>query len=432
MIRRPAGLALALLLLSAAVGIAEPPPAVERYVLANGMRVLVREDAEAGVVAISLQARAGSRFETPQTAGITNFLHRAMVRGTSRHTAERLVEAVEGIGGSLDATADVEYAEVRGRALARHWEALLGLLAEVALTPTLPSDEVDKERRLILGQIQTRADNPFPAAFDALLGQLYPAHPYGWPPVGRREAVARITRDDLVARHRAVYRPDRLVMAVSGRVERGSVRRAAERLFGALPAAAPTPLPTLPVPRPTEERRLLDRPARQAQVLVGYLGPGLTEADYAATKVLGALLGGGMSGRLFVEIRDRLGLAYAVGVLSPPRAGPGPFVAYLGTARENLAAAEAAVRRELDRVRAEGAGDDEVARAKAYVLGSLAMDRRSNGRHAWYLAFFESVGAGWDFPERYARALEAVTPADVQAAARRHLTRPTTVVLEPR
>ncbi|MGH7324045.1 MAG: M16 family metallopeptidase [Candidatus Rokuibacteriota bacterium] len=431
MIPHPAGLALALLLLAPVASMAQPA-GTTRHALANGMRVLVREDAEAGVVAVSLQTLAGSRFEAPEIAGITNFLHRAMLRGTSRHTAERLVEAAEDIGGALDASADVDYSEVRGSALARHWETLLGLIAEVALTPTMPPDEVDKERRLILSQIQTRADNPFPAAFDVLLGELYPAHPYSWPPVGRREAIARVTRDALVAHHQSIYRPDRLVLAVSGRVEPRSVRRVAERLFGALPVGAPTPLPALPPPRPTEERRLLDRPARQAQILIGYVASGLAEADYAATKVLGALLGGGMAGRLFVELRDRLGLAYAVGVLSPTRAGPGPFVAYLGTARENVAAAEAAVRRELDRVRAEGATEDEVARAKAYVLGSLAMDRRSNARHAWYLAFFEVVGAGWDFPERHARAIEAVTPADVQAAARRHLTNPTTVVLQPR
>jgi zinc protease len=106
------------------------------------------------------------------------------------------------------------------------------------------------------------------------------------------------------------------------------------------------------------------------------------------------------------------------------------MVAYLGTARENVAAAEAGMRRELERVGMEGVPAEELARAKAYVLGALAMDRRTNARHAWYLSYFELVGAGWDFPQRYARALEAVTPADVQAAARRYLTTPTVVVVQ--
>lgn len=408
------------------------PQGVAPYVLANGVRVLVREDVAAGVVAVSVQVRAGARFEQAETAGITSFLHRTMVRGAGRRSATELVEAAERIGGSLEASGDVEYAEVRGSAIARHWDTLLALVADVALAPTLAPEEVDRERRLLLSQIQTRADNPFSFAWDRLLADLYGPHPYGLPTLGRPEVLARLRRDDLVAHHRAIYHPGRLVLAVSGRVEREAVRRAAERLFGKMPSSqAPAP-PAPPAPAPTQRRHLVERPAQQAQVLAGFLGPGLGEADYAAGKVLAALLGGGMAGRLFVELRDNLGLAYAVGMLSPSRAGPAPFVAYLGTARDNIGAAEAAMLRELERARTEGVTEDEVARAKAYVAGSLAMDRRSNARHAWYLAFFELVGAGWDFPDRYARAIEMVTAADVRAAAQRYLTRPTTVVLQPR
>jgi predicted Zn-dependent peptidase len=429
--RRALGFGLALAL--ALPTLAEAQPAgVTRYVLPNRMPVLVRESGGAGVVAVSLQVRAGSRFETAETAGITNFLHRAMLRGTGRRTGEQLVEAAERLGGNLDASGEVEYAEVRGSALARHWEALLGLVAEVALTPTLPADEVEKERRLILSQIQTREDNPFPLAFDSLLRELYGPHPYGLRSLGRRDSVAGLGREDLLTHHRSIYRPDRLVLAVSGRIERDRVKRAAEQLFGRLRVVAEPRVDAAPAPAPTGARRVLERPAQQAQILVGYLAPGLGEPDYPAVKVLAALLGGGMSGRLFVELRDNRGLAYQVTALSPPRAGPGFLVAYMGTARENIPAAEAGMLRELERIPLEGVGEEEVARAKAHVLGSLAMDRRTSARHAWYLAFFEVVGAGWDFPERYARAVETVTAADVRAVAGRYLRRPTTVVLEPR
>ena len=118
--------------------------------------------------------------------------------------------------------------------------------------------------------------------------------------------------------------------------------------------------------------------------------------------------------------------------MNPARIGPAPIVAYLGTVRASAAAAEAGVIQQLERIRTEGATDDEVARARAYQLGVLAMDRRTNARHAWYLAFYEQAGVGWDFPDRYARALAAVTAADVTAVARRYLVRPTSVILLPR
>jgi predicted Zn-dependent peptidase len=396
------------------------------------MTLLVRESEGAAVVAASLIIRTGSREESPDTAGITNFLHRVMVRGTSQRTARQVAEAAEDIGGNLDASGEVEYAEVRGAALSRHAETLLELIADVAQAPAFPAEEVERERRLILSQIKTRADTPFPLAFDTLLADLYGPHPFSRPALGRRESIARLTREDLIERYRSLYRGDRLVLAVSGDIIAERMRKATERLFVRLPGPGAAPAPLVIEPVSTAGRRVIERKAQQAQVLVGFLGPGVGERDYAATRVLGALLGGGMSGRLFVELRDNEGLAYSLGVTSPTRSRHTFLVAYLGTARENVQAAEAGLLRELERAKSGVIGDTELARAKAYVLGSLAMDRRTNARHAWYLGFFEAIGVGWDFPERHARAVEAATADAVQAAAVKYLTRPTRVVLIPR
>jgi len=423
-------LALALVGAAATAEAAAPPP-VTRQVLPNGLTVVVREDPTVGVMAAALHVRAGSLFETTDTAGITNFLQRVMLRGTQRYNALTLTEAIEDLGGTLDAAGDVEYGEVNGTALARNWEPLLRLLAEVALRPTLPAEEVERERRLILSAIQSRGDTPFQRAFDSVLNDLYGPHPYAWPSVGRRESVERISREMLRAHYAAVYRPDRMVLAVSGQVPAAKVVRAAERLFKDLPAAAASKRPSAADATPRGGRRLVERPVQQAQVLVGYLGPPLLQPDYAAARVLATVLGGGMSGRLFRELREQRGLAYSVGMLGSFRTGPSFLVSYLGTAPPNAEAAETGMLSEIERVRGEAVTDWELARAKAYLLGNLAMDRRTSARHAWYMAFFEVIGAGWNFPERYARAVEAVTTDDVAQVARRYLTQPTVIVLQP-
>jgi len=423
------GLVLALVGIPGAA--AAQPPGITRHLLPNGMTVIVRENPAAPVVTASLQVRAGSRFETPEMAGITNFLLRTMIRGTSRRSATELAEAAEEIGGSLDASGEVESAEIRGEALARHWEGLLGLIAEVALEPSFPSEEIERERRLILSQIKTRAETPFTLSLDALLRELYGSHPYAWPGLGLPSAVGRFARGELVAHYRAVFRAERVVLAVSGQVSHARVVRTSERLFAKLPRSGAGEVGAAAPATPVGARRVLERPAQQAQVLVGYLGPGLSDPAYPAVRVLGAVLGGGMAGRLFVELREKRGLAYALGVLIPFRTGPSFFVTHLGTAPENSAAAEAGLLAELERIRQAPVGREELARAKAYLLGNFALDRRTNARQAWYLAFFEVIGAGWDFPERYAQALDAVTAADVEAAAQRFLVRPTLVVLQP-
>src|SRR2546426_3319577 len=336
----PPGWALLAVALAAAGAAAQEQP-VARRVLPNGLTVLVRENPAVGVVAVSLQVRAGSRFETETTAGITNFLHRAMLRGTAKRTAVQLATSYEDIGGTFDAGGEVEAAEVRGQALARHWETLLVLIVEVALEPALQEEDIERERRLLLGQIKARADAPFSLTFDALIRNLYGAHPYGRHYLGLKDSIERLTRDDLRAHYRAIYRPERMVLAVSGQVDRGRVVKVAERLFGRLARSAPDTRDALAVPAPAGERRVIERPAQQAQILVGYLGPGLSDPLYPAVRVLGAALGGGMAGRLFVELRDRRGLAYSTAVLTPYRTGPIFFVAHLRTAPAGAAAAEA-------------------------------------------------------------------------------------------
>jgi predicted Zn-dependent peptidase len=424
-------LALALTFLFSLVSPVAADVAVVRRVLPSGMTVLVREDPDVGVVAASLQVRAGSLFETEATAGITNFMQRVLLRGTEKRSALGIFEASEELGGSLEASGEVESAEIRGAAIARQWEPLLGLLAEVALEPTFPAAEIERERRLLLGQLQTRADNPFPRAFDTALRDLYGSHPYAWPALGRPDSVAQISRDALVAHYRATYRPDRMVLAVSGNAPRAAVIAAVERLFRRLPSAAGVPKSPTVEPTSRTEPRVVERDARQAQVLLGFLAPPVVHRDYAAVRVLATVLGGGMSSRLFTELRDRRGLAYSVGVLATARTGPAFLVPYLGTAPVNADAALAGMLAEVERIRAETIGEQELARARAYLLGTLAMDRRTSARLAWHLAFYELIGAGWDWPQRFARAIETVTVADVTRVAQRYLVRPTVVVLRP-
>ncbi len=421
----------ALAVLPAAPPAAGPTLSVFRQRYANGLTLLVRENPAAPVVAVSLQVRMGTRWERPENAGLSNFLQHVMVKGTTRRSARDVAEAAEEIGGAVSASGDTDFSEIRGTALVGHWKALLDLVADVALRPSLPPDEIERERGVILSQIKSRGDLPFPLAFDTLLATLYGPHPYGLPVLGRRQAVERADRALLLDHYRRHYRAGRIVVAVSGQVSAPAVAEEVGRLFADLPegggAADLAPL----VPAGAPARQVLERPAAQAQILMGYLAPPLSHPDYPAVKVLSTLMGGGMSGRLFAELRNRQGLAYSLGALFPSRVETSFFVIHMGTAPENLERAEEGVRRETARVRQEEVAEDELQRAKAYLLGNLALDRRTNARQAWYLAFFELAGVGYEFLDRHVAAVEAVTAEDVLRAAGRYLASPTVTVLRP-
>jgi predicted Zn-dependent peptidase len=400
--------------------------------LDNGLTVIVRENPVAPVVAIALLLRMGARWETADSAGISNFTHAVMVKGTTRRPGGEIAEAVAALGGKITASGDVDYSGIQSTALARYWRELLAITAELALSPRLAPEEVARERDWLLSRVQRRRDNAAARAFDELYAALYAPHPYALPSLGTRESLDRIDQAAIVAWYRAFYRPERMVLAVSGQVSSSEVIAEARRLFGALPGAALPPDPSLPPPQPRGGRIAIEQPAQQTQILVGGIAPALDHPDHAAVKVLSTILGGGMAGRLFVELRDRSALAYTAAAYYDPVREPGALVLYLGTAPDNAARAEQALLGEVQKIRSVPVSPDELARAKGYLLGRYAMDRRTNERQAWYLGFYEVQSVGRTYPDRYRARVEAVTPADVQRAARTYLDRLTTIVLGPR
>lgn len=424
-------IALALFLAVLAASGAATGDDVAQERLPNGFTVLVRENPVAPVVAVTLMVRTGGRWEQAQHAGISNFLHAVMVKGTARRGGADLAEAVADMGGKLTAAGEADFSLISATALARFWKDLLAFTAELALEPALAPAEVTAERDWLVSRIQRQRDSPAARAFDEFYAAVYGPHPYGRPALGTPESLARIDHAALVAHYRASYRPERMVLGVSGQVKTADVLAEARRLFGRLPGGGAVTEPSNPRPTPAAGRSVVEQPAQQVQILAGGLAPALNHPDHAAVKVLASVLGGGMAGRLFAELRDKQALAYTANAFYEPVREPGILVLYLGTAPANAARAEAALLKEIERVRTELVAADDLSRAKGYLLGSYTMDRRSNARLAWSMAFHDVEGVGQDFPDRYRRAVEAVTAEDVRRVARAYLGAPTIVVLRP-
>jgi predicted Zn-dependent peptidase len=416
---------------SSAGGAESTAGAVTRAKLGNGLVVLVRENPAAPVVAVSLQVKMGNRWETRANAGISNLLQLMLVRGTTKLNGTQIVEAADGMGGSIDAVADVDASEISATALDRYWVQILELVADVALHPSIPSGTFEAVRDFLIRQVRNRGDRPYFVALDTLSESIYGENPYAWDPIGLKESLERIDRDALLAHYKKHYVPGGLVLAVSGRVKSPDVVAQAERLFGGMP---PGPVPVAEPPKPpapVAARDVLTVPGAQAQIVMGRLAPSLTDPDFPAVKVLSSILGGGMAGRFFSDLRDKQALAYTTATQFPSRVDQSYFLALLGTAPANVAKAEAALTGELERIQREAVSDEELRVGKAYLLGNLEMDRRTNARQAWYLAFYEIAGVGYEFLDRYVARVPQVTSADVQQAAQRYLRPLRTVIVQP-
>ena len=413
---------------NAAVGGLGP---VTRLVLPNRFTVLVRENPSAPVVALTLLSRAGSADEAADVNGVTALLGRVLLKGTRALSAVDIARTAEDAGGGIESGVDQEYAELRAFGLARHWRPLLALLHDVATAPRLADEEIERERRVLLAQIRGLEDQPAHVASRVLARALFGPRGYGLPPSGEEETVSRVAEGDLRARFGQAYAADRLVLAVSGAVAADEVLAEASRLFGSLSPGPPPPEAAPPPERPVRLRERQASPTQQAHVLVGYLAPPVAAPDHVALKVANGVLGGGMSSRLFRTLRDEEGLAYSVGSAYVTRRGVGRVVLHIGTAPENVEAAEAGLRREVERVAGEPVPDEELARTTAYLSGSFVLDRRTNGRQSFYLAFYEVMGVGAEYVMHYPGLLEAIDAPAVLRAARRHLVEPAVVVVGP-
>jgi len=429
---RRAALAVAVLLaLLAPVTAFAQTGGITRTKLPNGLTVIVRENPAAPVVAYSLMLKMGTRTETPDTAGISNLLQLMLVRGTEKMDGEQIAEAADRVGGSIDAYGDADYSEITATALSRNWQEMLELVGDVSLRATLPDGTVQAVRDFIVRQIRNRGEKPFDVASDKMRAALFGANPYAWDPLGRRESVEKLDRAALLAYYKRYYVPGQMVLAVSGDVRPAEVVAQVQRIFGGMPAGK-VELPPAPAPPPMAATRdVVVVPGAQSQILMGALAPPFTHPDHPPLKVLTAVLGGGMASRFFSELRDQQALAYTTLAQYPSRVDTSAFVGILGTAPENVAKAEPALAEQLERIRSRQASAEEVAVARAYVLGSQALDRRTNARQAWYLAFYEVAGVGYEFLDRYAADVKKVMPADVQRVAQKYLGVLRTVIVQP-
>ncbi len=284
----------------------------------------------------------------------------------------------------------------------------------------------------MLAQIRGLEDQPAQVANRVLARALFGLEGYGLPPSGTAATVTRLGRADLAARFREAYAAPRLVLGVSGAVPAEAVLEEATRLFGGVAAGGAPSEPPPPPPHPVHARDGETCPTHQAHLLFGFLAPPVGAPDHLPLRVLNGVLGGGMSSRLFRTLRDEHGLAYSVGSVYPVRRRAGRLVIHIGTAPANVPAAEAGIRAAIDRLAAEPVPEDELERTETYLAGSFVLDRRTNARRSFQLAFYELMGVGADYAAAYPARVRGVPAAEVLRVARRHLVDPAVVVVGPR
>jgi zinc protease len=394
-----------------------------RFVMPNGLTVLVIEEHSLPIVQIHALVRVGSAQDPPEKAGLANFVVSLLDEGTTSRTAGQIAEQIEFVGGSLQTRASEDFTMVSARVLRKDMDLGFELLADVLQHPAFAEAELERVRAQLLGQIQSEKDDPGQVAAKTFRQLVFEGHPYRWPVNGTEETLPHITRHDLQAFHAREYLPNQTILAVVGDLNADQVRTELTKHVGGWkrgPAATRPARPVHPIEKPVV--RLIEKDLSQATIMLGHGSISRTNPDYYAFTVMNYILGaGGFSSRLMDSIRDNQGLAYSVVSMLDANLTAGAFFVNLQTRNEAANQALNGVLNELKGMRDGTVTDQELNDAKAYLMGSFPLRLDTTAKLAEILGLVEFFGLGLDYFTQYPRWIERVTKEDVQRVAKQYL-----------
>lgn len=410
-----------------------PNQNLHRLVLDNGITLLVVENQAADLIAGRFFIKnAGTIAESRERAGLSHLTAAVITKGTENLSALDIAEKVESIGAGLGADTSTDYFSLSLKTVSADFPSMLRLLGEIMRSPTFPESEVELERKLTIQGIRSQQEQPFNVGFNQLREQIYGRHPYGVSVLGTEASVAELTRRDLQQYRQTYFRPDNLVISLAGRITQSQAVKLISEVFGdwkapeiALPQ---TKLELLKVNPTTAE---IIQETQQSIVMLGYLGTTVKNADYATLKLISTYLGNGLSSRLFVELREKRGLAYDVSAFYPTRIEPAPFITYMGTAPTNTEIAIEGLSTEVSRLSEVMLDENELQGAKNKLLGQYALGKQTNGEIAQIYGWYETLGLGVEFDRFFQEQISQVTPQMIQEVAHRYLRQPYISLVKP-
>lgn len=388
--------------------------------LPNGLRVITCEMPDSQSVTVCIFVQAGSRHETfDENGGVSHFLEHLLFKGTKkRPTAKDIAEAIDGVGGLQNAYTTNDLTNYYVKVPKQQLELAIDVLSDMIKDPLLDAQEIDRERGVIIEEMNVYRDDPARFVQELLPRLLWPNDPLGQEIIGTEEVINRISPSEIAAYQRLYYSPNNIVVSVAGNAKHDDVMRLVTRFMGDMKQHD---IPKLPVFKPglaPEVVRRLDKETNQAHINIGTVAyPYLDERD-AAAKVLTSLLGGGMSSRLFINVRERKGLAYTVYADYHSFVDSGQLDIYAGVNLDKVPEAIEAITHELERVRDEEVSEDELERTKNKVIGGLQLSLENTygmaDRQGTQMLLINQAEA----PEDTMARVRAVTAKQMQAVAR--------------
>jgi predicted Zn-dependent peptidase len=394
-----------------------PARDIEITTLANGLRVITEAMPHVRSVSVGVWIATGSRREEPRQTGISHFIEHMLFKGTTSRSAEDIARSVDSIGGNLDAYTAKEMVCFNTKVLDQHLSLAFDVLADLVLHPRFDEQDIEKEKGVVLEEIKMEADSPDYLVHEIFSSNFWKDHPLGKPILGTNETVKAFDRAAIEGYYRAVYAPANMLITAAGNLTHPRLVGLASRHFESLapgPPAAEDPVPSTHARISLRNKKALE----QVHLCLGVPSYPLPHQQRFACYVLNILLGGGMSSRLFQNIRERQGLAYAVFSELSPYRDTGCLSIYAGTSIASTPKVVDAILKEFRDLKERPVAAEELCRAKDHLKGSLMLGLESTSSRMSNLARQEMYFRQFFSLDELVESIDAVTAPDVQAIAR--------------
>jgi predicted Zn-dependent peptidase len=389
---------------------------IQRHALPNGLVVVTETMTHVRSVSVGVWVRNGSRRESTEQNGLAHFMEHMVFKGTERRSAESIAREMDSVGGMLDAFTSKEQICFNAKVLDDHLPIAFDIISDLCLRPLFDPEDVEKERQVVLEEIKMDLDNPESLLHEIFTRGFWPEHPLGRPILGTPDTVKQFSREALKTRFREWFAPNHLLVTAAGNVPHEKVLELVQREFGHLQASNGLEQHSPPktgAPIHVERKKDLE----QVHLCLGVPSFPMAHERRFGIAVLNNLLGGGMSSRLFQNIREKRGLAYAVFSEITPYSDTGMFSVYAGTAKETIGEVLDLTVAEFRALKESPVSEEELLRAKNHLKGSLMLSLESTSSRMSNLARQELYFGRFYSLDEILASIEAVTREEVQTLA---------------
>ena len=358
---------------------------IQKKTLRNGLVIASEVMPHLRSVSLGVWVKCGSRFETAEKTGMSHFIEHLLFKGTQTRSASRIAELIDSVGGQLNAFTEKEYVGFYAKVLDEHLPFAFDLLSDIVLNPAFPVREVERERNVIFEEINMVEDSPQELILDLYQEKFWKNHPLGWPISGTKKSVAQITRADVKRFFRQKYKASNMVIAVAGNIRHRDVQRLAERHFSELEggtATDPGQSPGIHAGRMVRRKTHLE----QTHICLGTIAPSVVSKERYCAHMLCNVLGGGLSSRLFQNIREKRGLVYSIFSMLNMYQDAGSLIVYAACAPETALEVLELTLKECRSLREKLIPAEELQRSKENIKGSVMLGLESSSSRMSHLA----------------------------------------------